>query len=146
MRTVLAALVVAAICVPSPATAHSDIDLMARTAYWEARSDGARGMLAVCWVIRNRGGTVRSVVHQPAQFSVWSKGGPARRKAIRADDPDYATALHTARQVLAGGSRDPTGGATFYYEKTMRPPPSWARGMRIVARIGSHIFLRPRRG
>lgn len=131
--------VLLAVCWPSPAAAH-DVQLMARTAYFEARSDGARGMTAVCWVIKNRGGAVRDVVHSPAQFSVWNRGGAARTTAIPAGDPHYKMALRAARQVIKGSVRDPTRGATHYHEVSMRP--AWTGAMIRTVRIGRHIFYR----
>jgi N-acetylmuramoyl-L-alanine amidase len=120
--------------------------LVARTVYFEARSDGARGMLAVAFVIRNRlragsfGDTVAEVVRSPAQFSVWNRGGAARRGKVPADDPHWRQALQAARLAMAGAVKDPSRGATFYHEKSIGP--AWSRSMRVTARVGSHVFLR----
>lgn len=146
-NTALAALVIlAALCLPTPAIA-SDVTLMARTAYFEARSDGSRGMLAVCFTIMNRlkagtyGDTIGEIVRRPAQFSVWLPGGAARRGPVPADDPHYRLALQAARLALAGAVKDPSRGATHYHERSVRP--GWVRGMRRVAVVGRHVFLKP---
>lgn len=150
MTALLAALAVLAVLfLPGPALGESGEHLMARTAYFEARSDGMPGMLAVCFVIRNRlkaggfGDTVAAIVHSPAQFSVWNRGGAARRGKVRADDPHYILALRAARLALSGDV-DPSGGATYFHDRRMSPPPRWSRGMRVVAHVGGHIFLKPK--
>jgi N-acetylmuramoyl-L-alanine amidase len=125
---------------------YSDQSLVARTVYFEARSEGFRGMLAVAFVIRNRlkaggfGTTVAEVVRGPAQFSVWNRDGAARRGKVSADDPHYRMALQAARLALSGAVKDPTCSATYYHERSSRP--AWARGMRRVATVGRHVFLR----
>jgi N-acetylmuramoyl-L-alanine amidase len=133
----------------SPALAGDDQSLIARTAYHEARSDGFRGMLAVSFVIRNRlkagafGDTVAAVVLGPFQFTVWNRGGAARRGLVKADDPHYRMAQRAARLALSGAVKDPSGGATYYHERSITP--GWARGMRRVATVGSHVFFKPGR-
>jgi N-acetylmuramoyl-L-alanine amidase len=146
-RIALVALALLAICLPATAVARDDQSLIARTIYFEARSDGFRGMLAVAFVIRNRlaagtfGDTVRAVIRSPAQFTVWNRGGRARSGAVPADDPHYRMALSAARLAGSGAVKDPSRGATHYHERSVRP--AWARHMRVVARIGVHVFLRP---
>jgi N-acetylmuramoyl-L-alanine amidase len=147
-RALLAAVTVLCVaCAATPAFgAGDDQSLIARTIFFEARSDGARGMLAVAFVIRNRlragtfGDTVAEVVRSPAQFSVWNRGGAARRGKVPADDPQWRQALQAARLAMAGAVKDPSRGATFYHEKSIRP--AWSRSMRVTARVGSHVFLR----
>lgn len=141
MRACLAVLAVLAIAAPIPARAD-DRAWIARTAYLEARSDGIRGMLAVAFVIRNRmihapKLTAQQVVLAPSQFAVWARG----YRPVP-DDPSYALALKAAHLALSGKVRDPTGGSTHFYERSIRPP--WASKMKVLARIGRHIFLRPR--
>lgn len=152
LQAALAALaVLVALFAPWPSYAASETTLMAKTAYFEARGDGFRAMLAVCFVIQNRldhpqaayGRTVRQVVNSPAQFSVWSPGDRqrARQKVLSPKDPLWVQAQRAARLVMAGRVKDSTRGATHFYERSIRKP-EWARHMRVVALIGSHIFLR----
>lgn len=145
----------AAAVMSSPALAGGASDqarlgrsLIARTAYFEARSDGAAGMQAVAFVVVNRlndgsfGDSAAAVVHQPAQFSVWNRGGAARRGKIPRDDPHYRLALRAASRALAGAIDDPSRGALYFHGRRIKP--AWARGMRVTARIGHHVFLKPR--
>jgi N-acetylmuramoyl-L-alanine amidase len=124
----------------------NEIDLLARTAYFEARSEGSKGMLAVAFVVRNRlklgtfGKSVEEVVQSPAQFSVWLPAGHARRKHIPVDDPDWALARQAARLALTDAVKDPSRGALFYHEKSIMP--RWAHEKQFVVTIGKHRFYR----
>lgn len=151
MTALLAALAgLAVLFLPGPVLGDSSEQLVAKTAYHEARSDGLPGMLAVSFVVRNRlragtfGDSVREVVMARAQFTVWNRGGAARRVRIPADDPHYILALQAARLALSGAVKDPSGGATYFHGRRMSPPPRWSRGMRVVARVGGHVFYMPR--
>jgi N-acetylmuramoyl-L-alanine amidase len=126
----------------------NEIDILARTAYFEARSEGSKGMLAVAFVVRNRlqlgtfGKSVEEVVQSPAQFSVWLPAGHARRKHIPVDDPDWALARQAAKLALAGAVADPTKGSVFYHEKSVTP--HWAHEKQFVLTLGRHRFYRER--
>jgi spore germination cell wall hydrolase CwlJ-like protein len=140
------------VAVVSVVAKRGDVDLVAETAFYEARSEGFRGMSAVAHVIVNRhrkdpeafGGSIREVVLRQAQFSVWNRGGAARRGNPRPGDEHYELARKAAWQAMTGVTKDPTGGATYYYERSIRP--GWARRMVVTARIGRHVFLKPRGG
>ncbi|WP_262695183.1 cell wall hydrolase [Kordiimonas aquimaris] len=125
------------------------IDIMARTAWGEARGEGLTGMRSVCHVIMNRaeqggwwGNSVVTVALKPEQFSAWNEGDPNRNKMLAVDDsnPDFAAALSIAANVYEGKLPDNTGGATHYHTKTVNP--FWAEPDKVVADIGNHIFYR----
>jgi hypothetical protein len=125
--------------------------LLAATIWGEARSEGEHGMRAVAHVMLNRVGSrfgenLETVIMTPYQFSVWNRGDPNRR--LVANPERYATggiALETweqaqriAREVLAGQSVDPTGGALFYHTRAIRP--SWSSHGVGRQEIGAHVF------
>jgi len=129
------------------------IDIMARTLWGEARSEGPQGMEAVACVILNRvavaaerggkywwGGDIISVCQKPYQFSCWNRSDPNYKKlqAVTDNDIHFATCLRIARRAVAGTLTDTTYGATHYHTKSIMP--FWAQGQRPVAVIGSHIF------
>lgn len=124
----------------------SELDILARTIWGEARGEGASGMAAVAAVIMNRvrspawPNTIRGVVLQPWQFSMWNKGDPngAQAMAVTEADPAFRTALAVA--VAAMGGADPTGGANHYHADSVVP--KWASAMQKVGAIGNHIFYR----
>lgn len=112
--------------------------------------------------------TIRGVSKEKAQFSCWNPDDDNRKKMAKmlefynylARKPDgwqnwlkrfkqspdypefikYLEARRVAAAVLQGQSSDPTGGALFYHTGAVSP--TWARGQRVIARIGSHQFYR----
>lgn len=129
----------------------NDVDLMARTAWGEARNQGERGMQAICNVIMNRadnptwwGHNVKEVCLKPYQFSCWLPSDPnfAKLKAVGLEDKQYAQAYELAQLALYGGLEDLTGGATSYFAKTMEHPPKWAEDREPCAMIGDHLFYK----
>jgi spore germination cell wall hydrolase CwlJ-like protein len=113
--------------------------------YWEARGEGSRGMLAVGAVVLNRvedrrfPDTACGVVFQggetpPCQFSWWCDG----RSDRPTDRMQWSRSLNLAGELLTARSQDPTRGALFFHNASMKPP--WRRTR--TARIGNHIFYR----
>jgi len=133
-----------------PATSVSRADTRAQRCvalamYWEARGEGRQGMLAVGSVVLNRVEDDRfpdsacSVVYQggetpPCQFSWWCDG--------KSDRPTHAelwsASLRLADDLLTARPQDPTHGALFFHNTSIRSP--WRRER--TAQIGNHIFYR----
>jgi spore germination cell wall hydrolase CwlJ-like protein len=120
-------------------------DCLALTMYWEARGEGRDGMIAVGWTVLNR---VRSpgfpatpcqVVHQgrrrtACEFSWWCDGKSDRPRDARS----WRLAQSLAQQLLLRPPRDPTRGALWYHNTSIRRPWQHVR----TKRIGRHIFYR----
>jgi spore germination cell wall hydrolase CwlJ-like protein len=130
---------------------ENEVRLLAATAWGEARSEGEDGMRAVAHVMVNRigdrfGEDLTTVILSPKQFSVWNRGDPNRRLVLNlvrdparyASDGQWDAAERIAREVLAGQSVDPTGGALFYHTRAVRP--RWAPHGVGRQTIGAHIF------
>ena len=131
----------------------TEVDVLARTLYGEARGEPKAGKEAVACVILNRvakaksaggwwwGDDVTSVCRKPWQFSCWNEADPNRAKleAVDASNRVFAACLKVARRALGGEIVDPTGGATHYHATGVRPP--WARGRAPSAEIGRHVFF-----
>jgi len=113
--------------------------------YWEARGEGHRGMLAVGSVVLNRvednrfPDSVCGVVYQggeipPCQFSWWCDGKSDRptHRAL------WASSLSLADELLTARPSDPTDGALFFHNTSIRSP--WRRER--TTRIGNHVFYR----
>jgi spore germination cell wall hydrolase CwlJ-like protein len=127
------------------ATMREEQRCLAEAMYWEARGEGRRGMIAVGWTVLNR---VRSprfpstpcrVVHQggerpPCQFYYWCDG----RSDTPRDSPSWRSALSIAAQLLRDPPPDPTDGALYFHNRTVRTPHNRVR----TARIGAHVFYR----
>jgi N-acetylmuramoyl-L-alanine amidase len=128
-------------------------DILGRTVWGEARSEGTYGMEAMASVILNRvavaegnggkywwGNDVISVCQKAYQFSCWNRSDTNYQKLrdVTEQNIHFATALRIARRAMAGALPDATNGATHYHTKDIKP--HWARGKDPVATIGSHIF------
>jgi spore germination cell wall hydrolase CwlJ-like protein len=132
----------------------SEVEVLARTLYGEARGEELAGIEAVASVILNRvafarsrgrywwGNDIKSVCLKPAQFSCWNKADPNRKKllALSPRDPAYRLCKRIAKRAVAGDLPDPTEGATHYH--THAVDPFWARGHVPVAEIGNHLFYK----
>lgn len=126
-----------------------NVDVLARTLWGEARSEGVIGMRAVAAVIMNRAADSRwpdalaDVALQAWQFSAWNANDPNRDRMLRVTeaDPQFRLALDIAREAVEGRLVDPTGGANHYFADYIARP-SWARTMTETTRIGRHIFMK----
>jgi spore germination cell wall hydrolase CwlJ-like protein len=127
------------------ATMGQEQRCLAEAMYWEARGEGRRGMTAVGWTVLNRVRSPRfpstpcSVVHQggerpPCQFHYWCDG----RSDEPRDLPSWQSALTIAAQLLHDTPPDPTDGALYFHNVSVRTP----RHRNRTARIGSHVFYR----
>jgi len=117
------------------AASSTVVDLVARTLWGEARSQGETGMHAVCNVIQNRaknpgwwGKDLRSVCLTPEQFSCWNTNDPqAAKMRGPIDDAAFAIATTLAKKAVAETLPDLTRGADHYFAETIATP-AWAYG------------------
>lgn len=113
----------------------SDLYLLAKTIYAEARGESYTGQVAVGAVILNRvastnfPNTISGVVYQKNAFTAVSDG------QINLS-PDQ-TALNAAQDAMNGW--DPTYGCLYYYNPAVATS-SWIFGRKTVTTIGEHIF------
>lgn len=131
-----------------------DVDILARTIWGEARSEGFRGMQAVANVIVNRhkyvathpqygirwGFTWQGICQKSSQFSVWNSNDanyPLIKKVTQSN-AEFRMAFDIAQLAIAGKLVDIVAGSTYYHTRTIEP--TWARGATPVARVGSHVF------
>jgi spore germination cell wall hydrolase CwlJ-like protein len=131
----------------------SDIDILARTLWGEARGEGLMGMEAVACVILNRQrddrwpDTIARVCQQPHQFSCWNITDPNRLQLDGLDhkDPAFARAYAIAAMAIAGMLNDRTGNANHYMTTSLfdgQFRPYWAHDANVTTRIGNHVFLK----
>jgi spore germination cell wall hydrolase CwlJ-like protein len=131
------------------APAKRELRCLAAAIYFEARGESERGQRAIAEVVIARTksgghpGTICGVVYEGAhkrhcQFSFACDG--------RSDVARDALCWQRARRIAAGAmasDRALVHGATYFHIKTIHP--SWAVHMIRVARIGAHVFYKPRR-
>lgn len=130
----------------------SDVEILGKTIWGEARGELDLGKQAIACVVMNRaekptwwgGPDARSVCLKPFQFSCWNPNDPNYPLLLNtpANDPIYPHCLELAGKALAGLLPDCTNSATSYYARSMPQAPKWAQGLTPVAEIGNHIFFR----
>ena len=127
------------------------VQVAARTAWGEARGEGATGMQAVLCAGMNRvarpawwGRDICGVFLHPWQFSCWNTTDPNRALLLTvADtDPQFQTALVLARRLVGGTLTDITRGADSYYDTRLSHAPAWAAPRLYRCTIGRHAFYR----
>lgn len=127
----------------------NSIDIMARTIWGEARSEGVNGMRGVGHVIMNRaklntwyGRTTKEVALKEYQFTAWNINDPNRVKMLNVtkDDPQFKQAIEIATNIINGVDDDLTGGATHYHTKQINP--YWASSMKELGTVGNHVYYR----
>jgi spore germination cell wall hydrolase CwlJ-like protein len=127
------------------------ITCLARTIYWEARSEGTATMEAIANVVMNRLGhegfpnTICKVVKQgheqgSCQFSWWCDGRSDKAK----EDESYAIAKEISRKALNLQLPDRTGGALYFHQR--KATPSWATEYIKTVEIGGFVFYKPQGG
>lgn len=113
----------------------SDVNLIARAVYGEARGEPYKGQVAVAAVILNRVAdsrfpkTVAGVVYQAGAFDVVADG--------QINLTPNETAYKAARDAINGW--DPTYGCLYYYNPRTATN-KWIRSLPIATSIGSHVF------
>lgn len=126
---------------------------LAEAIYFEARSEPEEGQAAVAQVVLNRvksglyPSSVCGVVYQNrhrylgCQFTFACEG-----KSLRITEPEpWRTATRIAREVLNGTTFvEDVGGSTHYHANYVRP--SWAKRLKKMDAIGSHIFYKLKPG
>ncbi|MAQ71803.1 MAG: hydrolase [Alphaproteobacteria bacterium] len=131
-----------------------EVDVMARTLWGEARSEGVKGLEAVAAVILNRvkvarkfsgywwGNDIIQVCQKPYQFSCWNKSDPqySRLLALTEEDKYFVTCKRIARRAVEGQVEDVTQGATHYHADYVSP--AWADPRKNTVTIGRHIFYK----
>ena len=136
----------------------TDIDILARTIYGEARGEfnrvqgGISSFMAVANVVVNRlqlpqrfGKSIAEVCQKKWQFSCWNQSDPNYPliTALKQGEGElFEIALLTAEKVALGIWPDVTRGSNHYYATSLRSTPQWAQGHRPQIRIGHHIFYR----
>lgn len=124
--------------------ANKECTALARTGYFEARSESLLGIWSVMHVVLNRvsdkrwPNTISGVVNYPYAFSYTHDGSTL--KGIN-DKKSFDKALIAAYHVMHGDVESPVGDSTHYFEPRQANP-SWAKKLEYVATVDSHKFYR----
>ena len=121
----------------SSSTNSSDLNLLARLVYGEARGEPYTGQVAVAAVVLNRvksssfPNTIAGVIYQSGAFDVVSDG--------QINLTPNSTAIKAAQDALNGW--DPSYGAIYYFNpSTATNKWIWSRPMTVT--IGNHRFCK----
>ena len=121
----------------SSSPANSDLYLMARAVYGEARGESYTGKVAVAAVILNRvksadfPDTISGVIYQPWAFTAVHDG-----QINMGTDEEC---IKACKDALNGW--DPTYGCVFYYNPATATN-AWIRSRPVVVTIGKHVFCK----
>ena len=113
----------------------SDLNLLARCVYAEARGEPYTGQVAVAAVVLNRvrsasfPNTIAGVIYQPYAFTAVDDG--------QINLTPNSTAYKAAQDALNGW--DPTYGCLYYYNPRTATS-SWIWSRQTVVTIGKHVF------
>src|SRR5574344_968434 len=115
--------------------ANTDLYLLAKLIYSEARGEQYEGQVAVGAVVLNRvddagfPNTLQGVIYQPWTFTALHDGQFSL-------EPN-STAYQAAQDAMNGW--DPTYGCLYYYNPTTATS-SWIFSRQIIVTIGNHVF------
>ncbi len=129
----------------------SELMLLARMVFGEARNQPLEAMIGVAYTAVNRmeiggwyGKSLREVLLKPWQYSCFNKNDPNRKKLMNPLLYEkleiFTKCLAVAHAVLNGLVKDPTNGATHYFSGNRKP--RWARKMRWCGKIGDFKFYK----
>lgn len=127
------------------------ITCLARTIYWEARSEDDAEIEAIANVVINRLGhegfptTICEVVKQgqeegSCQFSWWCDG----RSDDAEEEKSYSHVKEIARKAINRQLKDRTAGALYFHNRKVTP--DWSREYIKTVEVGKHIFYKPAHG
>lgn len=129
----------------------TDLELRVYTATvrGEAEGEGAPGMIAVAWALRNRVTRPRwpndiiGVCLQPLQVSFWNGDSKRRARLLRDESPRHRAAERICIAAWDSLAADPTDGADHY--NTLKADPPWDDDMFLTVTIKNHEFFDSRR-
>lgn len=133
----------------SAGVSAAERELFALNLYFEARSEGRDGMVAVGWVVFNRveseafPDSITAVINEPTRNSCqWGWMCDGKSDTPREAD-NWALAQEVADLLLSDERpADPTGGAIAFHE-TFRDTPGWLRrGATRTVTLDNHHFYR----
>jgi N-acetylmuramoyl-L-alanine amidase len=131
----------------------SELDLMTRTLWGEARSQSDEEIAWIAHTVVNRveswqfPNSFEKVLLQANQFSVWNAGDPNREKMVRLrrEDPAYQRVFSIVLSVVSDrylDGPDPTHGANHYHHGDA---PYWAEAALWRLPMGDATFYHLRR-
>lgn len=131
-----------------PLRRQRELTLLALCVFGEARGESQAGRNAIAHVVLNRwkaggwfGSTITDVLLKPYQFSCFNSKDPNYKLLLNPGNiSGWKESAEAAIAAYFGYSTDPTGGATYYHTKTVKP--TWVTTFTKTKTIGNHVFYR----
>lgn len=121
-----------------------DMDCLAKNIFHEAGVEDRAGKIAIAQVTLNRvkdgrwGKSVCDVVYAKAQFS-WTL--QKKRRWAKPNGPLWDESVNVAHEFARGHRVKGIEQSVFYHTDYIEQP-KWAREMKIVHKVGQHIFYK----
>ena len=118
----------------------SEIKCLTNLAYYEARGESTKGMIATIYVVLNRvkdsrfPNTPCSVISEPRQFSWYGKGYTVKEPEL------YERSKAVVRDVLNGKHVDYSRGALYFVHVKINR--NWLEKLTYNCTIGNHKFFK----
>lgn len=127
--------------------------LLARMLLGETEDCSKIEKIAVAYTAINRakdnkrwnGETLREAILKPYQYSCFNKEyNQPLKNPMRYNQKEFLNCLKLAEEILAGKYKDPTGGATYYYNPSKIQKPNWAKRLKRIGKIKNsyHVFYK----
>ena len=126
---------------------ESDVLILARTIYGEARGESEEAKIAIANVVMNRvkdpkwwGNTVKEVCLVKSQFSCFNFDDPNFLELINATikNKAFQECFGIAFSVMKGFITDNTNGATHYHNRSVNP--EWDDRMNMTLELDNLLF------
>jgi N-acetylmuramoyl-L-alanine amidase len=129
----------------------TDLDVLARTIFGEARGEPYEGKWGVGRTIVNRwrskkwfgGESIAEVCQRPFQYSCWNEGDPTRQRMVDAsyDERVLRECMKAALDALNASPHLWFTNETFHYYADHISVPKWAEGRTPAGQLGHHLFF-----
>jgi len=131
----------------------SDKVLLARMLLGEAENCSKQEKIAVAYTAINRvndnqkwnGEKLKEVILKPYQYSCFNKNLNNKLKdPLNYNSKEFLGCLELAEEILAGEYKDPTEGATHYYNPKLVKEPEWTKKAEKIGKIENsrHVFYK----
>ena len=131
---------------------HEDNDkiLLARMLVGEADECSEIEKISVAYTALNRtkwGKSLKEVILQPRAYSCFNSEFDSSiflKNPLRYNKKEFLNCLKLSEEILAGKYKDPTKGATFYFNPKLVKEPPWTKDLIKVGKIkdSHHIFYK----